>query len=565
VPHASPASLLLSFRLRREAYWVVGILVGCKVMSQIRSHQVRLLTFATILHNLKAAFHNRKLKEGEDVPKDVNSLKAMREEYIRAGGKFDDEDFSDIILQSPPSSYESIVYSILGCTDKDLLDPDAIASILHTKSDCVSGSSNSSVAAKASYQGGQKRKPQNSGDWRKNNRKSFQSGKADTAKPPAKKKKMCICGTGTHNEVDCYHLHAEKPPESVMTMQKKLATEKNAKKVIMYSQSPRETAYVIISHAFRAKKLQGLPKDTWAFDFGASKHMCHESNAFITYTAFDEKHIVELGDAHCIPAHGIGLVNLICEVVGQLSLQLTEVLYVPVTGLLSPNAVGSGGCARKVERKILSIVMYQGFIYKFPNLNLHPLKPSRPSQPTSHRPNIFSSTDSKKQNDMKRKCPIRRASVSAPLALPFPYHIWPPGLRLTIRFQHPLRAGQVRLRFPRIVFPVPAFPFDVVSPSCPWILVWPMAHDSLDDMRRSRPTGAHPGWWGDIDPLIVCAVHLQTTHIDNVMDLHVIWKIQLDSVRVHHLHNCVWTQKSMYQLSAIWSYVCISDWQVLRV
>jgi hypothetical protein len=39
---------------------------------------------------------------------------------------------------------------------------------------------------------------------------------------------------------------------------------------------------------------------------------------------------------------------------------------------------------REVERKMLSIVMCmcRGFIYTFPNLNLHPLKPSRPSQPT---------------------------------------------------------------------------------------------------------------------------------------------------------------------------------------
>jgi hypothetical protein len=90
------------------------------------------------------------------------------------------------------------------------------------------------VAAKASYQGGQKRKPtgQDGGDWQKN-KKSSQSGKADTAKPPAKRKKMCICGTGKHNEEDCYHIHPEKLPESVKAMQKKLADEKNAKKVIM--------------------------------------------------------------------------------------------------------------------------------------------------------------------------------------------------------------------------------------------------------------------------------------------------------------------------------------------
>jgi hypothetical protein len=134
------------------------------------------------LYNLKSALHNRKLKEGEDVRKHFNSLKAMREEYIRAGGKCDDQDFSYILLQSLPSSYESTVNSILGGADKELLEPDAIASILYTKSDRVSSSSSSSVAAKASYQGGQKRKPQNGGDWHKNNRKTFQSGKADTAK-----------------------------------------------------------------------------------------------------------------------------------------------------------------------------------------------------------------------------------------------------------------------------------------------------------------------------------------------------------------------------------------------
>jgi hypothetical protein len=168
---------------------------------------------------------------------------------------------------------------------------------------------------------------------------------------------MCICGTGTHNEADCYHLHQEKLLESVKAMQKKLATEKNAKKVIMYSQSPRETAYVTIHRAFGAKKLQGLPKDTWAFDSGASKHMCHEFNAFITYTAFNEKHIVELGDAHCIPAHGVGSVNLICEVDGQLSLQLTEVLYVPdlQMSLLSQQCLDRKGCRTVIDGGLYSV------------------------------------------------------------------------------------------------------------------------------------------------------------------------------------------------------------------
>jgi hypothetical protein len=75
--------------------------------------------------------------------------------------------------------------------------------------------------------------------------------------------------------------------------------------------SRSETAYVTIHRAFGAKKLQGFPKDVWAFDSGASKHMCHELNAFISYRAFDDTHIVELGDAHCISAHGIGSINLI--------------------------------------------------------------------------------------------------------------------------------------------------------------------------------------------------------------------------------------------------------------
>jgi hypothetical protein len=89
------------------------------------------------LYNLKAALHDRKLKEGEDVRKHFNSLKAMREEYIRAGGKFDDQDFSHIILQSLPSSYEPTVDSILSRADKELLDPDAIASILCQIRPCV--------------------------------------------------------------------------------------------------------------------------------------------------------------------------------------------------------------------------------------------------------------------------------------------------------------------------------------------------------------------------------------------------------------------------------------------
>jgi hypothetical protein len=93
--------------------------------------------------------------------------------------------------------------------------------------------------------------------------------------------------------------------------------------------SRSETAYVTIHRSFGAKKLQGSPKDVWAFDSGASKHMCHELNAFISYRAFDDTHIVELKDAHCISAHGIGSINLICEVDGQLSLQLIDVLYVP--------------------------------------------------------------------------------------------------------------------------------------------------------------------------------------------------------------------------------------------
>lgn len=218
------------------------------------------------LYNLKAALYDRKLKEGEDVRKHLNSLKAMREEYIRAGGKFDDQDFSYIILQSLPSSYEPTVDSILSRADKALLDPDAIASILYTKSDRVSSNSSSSVAAKASYQGGLKRKSQNSGDGQKNHKKSSQSGKAETAKP-AKRKKMCICGTGKHDEADCYHLHPEKLPESVKAMQKKLAAENNAKKVIMCSQVPCETAYLTIHRAFGAKSLQGFSKDSWIFDY----------------------------------------------------------------------------------------------------------------------------------------------------------------------------------------------------------------------------------------------------------------------------------------------------------
>jgi hypothetical protein len=37
--------------------------------------------------------------------------------------------------------------------------------------------------------------------------------------------------------------------------------------------------------------------------------------------------------------------------------------------------------AREVERKIPSIVMCGGFIYKFPNLNLRPLNPLNPLNP----------------------------------------------------------------------------------------------------------------------------------------------------------------------------------------
>jgi hypothetical protein len=248
------------------------------------------------------------------------------------------------------------VDSILSRADKALLDPDAIASILYTKSDRVSSNSSSSVAAKASYQGGLKRKSQNSGDGQKNHKKSSQSGKAETAKP-AKRKKMCICGTGKHDEADCYHLHPEKLPESVKAMQKKLSAENNAKKVIMCSQVPCETAYLTIHRAFGAKSLQGFSKDSWIFDSGASKHMCHKFNAFTTYTAFDKKHIVELGDAHCISAHGVGSVNLISEVDGQLSLQLTEVLYVPdmQMNLLSQRCLDRNGCRTIIDRGIYSV------------------------------------------------------------------------------------------------------------------------------------------------------------------------------------------------------------------
>jgi hypothetical protein len=115
--------------------------------------------------------------------------------------------------------------------------------------------------------------------------------------------------------------------------------------------SRSETAYVTIHRAFGAKKLQGFPKDVWAFDSGASKHMCHELNAFISYRAFDDKHIVELGDAHCISAHCIGSINLICQVDGQLSLQLTDVLYVPELqmNLISQRCLYRKGCRTVID------------------------------------------------------------------------------------------------------------------------------------------------------------------------------------------------------------------------
>jgi hypothetical protein len=85
--------------------------------------------------------------------------------------------------------------------------------------------------------------------------------------------------------------------------------------------------------------------------------MCHELNAFISYRAFDDKHIVELGDAHCISAHGIGSINLICEVDGQLSLQLTDVLYVPELqlNLISQRCLDRKGCRTVIDGGIYSV------------------------------------------------------------------------------------------------------------------------------------------------------------------------------------------------------------------
>jgi hypothetical protein len=303
------------------------------------------------------------MNDGDDVRKHINVLKVMREEFIRAGGKLDDQDFSYIILKSLPKSFEALVDSVFSRAETELLEPEVIGSILYTKSDRVSQNAGSSVAAAGSYKGpqgkNQKRKDDKA-DGKKNTSGGKKGkGRAETARePPEKKRKRCKCGTGFHNESDCYWIHPEKIPESVKEMRKNQGSQ-NDNKIILYSQCPRETshAFVTIHRAFGAKKLQGLPKKIWAFDSGSSAHMCNQRQAFITYEEFNDVHIVELGDAHCIPTHGIGSIILCCEVNGQIELQLTQVLYVPdlQMNLISQRCLDRNGCRTIIENGIYAV------------------------------------------------------------------------------------------------------------------------------------------------------------------------------------------------------------------
>jgi hypothetical protein len=120
---------------------------------------------------------------------------------------------------------------------------------------------------------------------------------------------------------------------------------------------------------------------------------------------------------------------------------------------------------RSRKEDALYFVMCRGLIYKFPNLNLHP---SRPSQPTSHPPkDIFEyQLEETKPSEKENTTAVTpSASVSAPLALPRPLlrRSGPPAVRLPILLQHPLRTpSEIGLRFPCVIFRIPSFPLDRV-------------------------------------------------------------------------------------------------------
>lgn len=87
--------------------------------------------------------------------------------------------------------------------------------------------------------------------------------------------------------------------------------------------------------------------DDWILDSGASDHMSHDSNSFVSYDNFDVKKRVRLGDNNFVEALGSGDVEVVSKVGNaERKFLLKNVLYVPGLRrkLISIGAAVSKGC-----------------------------------------------------------------------------------------------------------------------------------------------------------------------------------------------------------------------------
>ena len=71
--------------------------------------------------------------------------------------------------------------------------------------------------------------------------------------------------------------------------------------------------------------LEGL--GGWWIDSGATRHVCYDKTWFKTYTIFDEKKKIMLGDSHTIEVVGIGEVLL--KFTSKREVTLKDVFHVP--------------------------------------------------------------------------------------------------------------------------------------------------------------------------------------------------------------------------------------------